>query len=155
MIGKVFAVALVIGTAILIYGVVNNYFVGLEYQRVLGKHFEYADRASDAITKAEYFNAYVSAIENEGLTEGCSAVFFCEQPNASLTDNYKVALSLQTRLNDIAEMNPKSMEYANAMDQITLKEFCYFPTNAFGQGYMLKHGAWGAALVPLGVYDRC
>ena len=151
----VVAAAIIIPLVLLIGGGINNWLVDLEYQREVGKYFEYADRAADAKTKLDYFNQYVTAIETEELNEGASSVWFQDQPNALLEDNYKVAKSLQFRLNTTAQLDPGSFEYTQNMNQITLQEFCWFPTEAFNQGYLVKHGAWGAALVPTGTYDRC
>lgn len=155
-IGEVlFLIILLLISGALIYGAVYNWLISLEYEREVGKYFEFADRASDAKTKADYFNQYISALESEGLTTGASSIFFQEQPNALLEDNYKVAQSLQTRLNSVATLNSTSFEYATHMQQITLQEFCWFPEHAFWQGYALKHGAWGSALSPYDVVNRC
>lgn len=146
---------LAIPTLVLIAGGYNNWLVGLEYQREIGVYFEYADRASDAKLKSENFNKYVSALEEHGLTEGATSIYFKEQPNAQLGENFKVAKSLQKRLNSLAEMDEASEAYQYGMRQVTMQEFCWFPTYPFYQAYALKHGAWGVALTPGGAYDRC
>lgn len=146
---------IIIPSAVLVGGAYNNWIIGLEYQREIGVYFEYADRSSDAKVKSDYFNQYVEAIKEHGLDKGSSSVYFQDQPNASLEDNFRVAQSLQTRLNEIADIDPKSPEYQFAMQQVTMQEFCWFPTSAFYQGYLLSHGGWGMALIPAGTYDRC
>lgn len=151
----IFLGIIIVGAGVLSYGGINNWLVGLKYQETIGVYFEYADRSSDAQTKADYFNKYVEALKAEGLDQGSTSIFFQEQPNASLEDNFKVAQSLQARLNSIATMNPLSPEYQFAMQQVTMQEFCWFPTSSFYQGYALEHGAWGMSITPAGVYNRC
>jgi hypothetical protein len=151
----IFVVLLVMGLGVLVAGGINNWIVDMEYQRNVETHFTYADRASDAVTKADNFNKFVGALEEHNLTSGHTSVWFQDQPNAILDKNYEVALSLQKRLNETAELDPKSEAYQYAMRQFTMQEFCWFPTEAFAQGYALQHGAWGKALTPMGTFDRC
>lgn len=41
----------------------NNWQTGLAYQRDVGGFYEYADRSSDAQTKASYFNQYIDSLK--------------------------------------------------------------------------------------------
>jgi hypothetical protein len=132
---------------------VHNWLIILEYEREVEIYFEYADRASDAKTKADYFNQFIAAIEENELTEGPSSAWFQEQPNALLEENYKVAKSLQKRLNELALMDENSESYQYGMRQVTTQEFCWFPIQTFSDGYLLTNG--GIQLLPTGTYDRC
>ncbi len=134
---------------------VHDWLIDLEFERVIETHFEFADRASDAETKSLYFDQFVEAIEKHGLTEGANSKLFKDQPNADLTRNYNIAISLQNRLHDLAEMDPLSEEYQYGLRQLTLQEFCWFPINAFQQGYSLNNGGILRPLVPQDNYDRC
>ncbi len=134
---------------------VHDWLIGLEFEREIETHFEFADRASDAITKSMYFDQFIVAIEKHGLIDGSNSKLFKEQPNADLSRNYAVAISLQNRLHDIAQMDPLSEEYQYGLRQLTLQEFCWFPINAFEQGYSLNNGGILRPLVPAGNYDRC
>lgn len=133
----------------------QHYFIGMEYDREIGGYFEYADRTSSAEKKAEYFNNYVNALKENGLDTGYSSVFWTEQPEASLSDNFEVAVSLQDRLNKLANMSHESDGYQDGMRQVTMQEFCWFPENVFKQAYYLSNGHWGIALTPTEPYDRC
>lgn len=143
------------GAGLLLYGGINNWFLQLEFEREIGGHFDYADRSSDAITKLAYFNKFIAGIEKHELNTGKNSIFFQEQPKSSLDENYKVAKSLQLRLETISKIDPSSFEYSNNMQQITLQEFCWFPIAVFEQGYLLKKGGWGLALFPPEVQNRC
>lgn len=78
-----------------------------------------------------------------------------EHQKSSLDENYKVAKSLQSRLEAISKLDPETSEYSNNMQQITLQEFCWFPIAVFEQGYLMKNGGWGWALLPPEVENRC
>ena len=155
MIGKIILIALVITFTPLIYGGYYNWQVDLAYQRDVGVYFNYADRASDAVTKSMYFNQYIEALEKHDIISGCPSLYFCEQPNAKLEDNYKVAKSLQKRLIEIAKLDEKETAYQLGMTQMTENEFCWFPHQTFNQKYLLDHGAWGEAVTPYGTRNSC
>lgn len=145
---KVMAIIII---AIIVYGgitIYGHWQAGMSYQRDFGGFFKYADEASDAQTKAEFFNQYVEYIEANGLNKGCDAVFFCEQPQADLALKYKTLKSIQNRLNELKLLDEKDTAYQLGMTQITENEFESFPVDAFRQGYFLKHGYWGMALLP-------
>lgn len=152
--GVVVLICLII-MGVAIYGGINNWLVSLQYQRDMGGFFDYADRASDANTKLFYFDKYMQAIKDNELTQGDSSLLFTNQPQANLANEYKVALSLQQRLIDLNQTNPETMQYHMGMQEISMTEFCWFPDNVFWQGYALKHGAWGAALMPASIDNSC
>lgn len=128
--------------------IITHYLVGMEFERNVEKYFTFADQASDAKQKAEYFNQFIDAVEEHELTEGSVSLFWKEQPHASLSDKYKVAKSLQKRLNELAILNATSEAYQYGMRQVTTQEFCWFPINSFHDAYMLRHNAWGNAIAP-------
>ena len=151
----IFLILFLITAIVLIGGGFNNWFVSMEFQRNIEVYFEYADRASDAGEKAKSYNLFIDKLVEYGLTNGSSSVWFKDQPNALLEKNFDVAKSLQKRLNELASMDTLSPEYQYGMRQVTQQEFCWFPIKAFEQAYLLTHGAWGGALTPRGVEDRC
>ena len=133
----------------------NHWIVGMEYEREIERYFDFADSASDAKLKADYFNQFIASIEKHELTEGTTSVLFQEQPHASLADKYKIAKSLQKRLNELASMDENSEQYQYGMRQVTNQEFCWFPINSFHDAYMIKQGAWGVALLPATPQNLC
>jgi len=148
----VFFIALI---AIIIIATIPGWLVSLKYNEEIGGFFKFADQASDAQTKSDYFNQYVEAIDKNKLTEGCNSIWFCEQPNARMEDKYKVLKSLQVRLNELKTLKETETAYQLGMTQMTENEFCWFPNNAFHQQYLLKHGIWWEALSPTGTYNDC
>lgn len=133
----------------------TNWIVGLQYERELGQYFSYADSASDADTKSQYFGQYISAIEKLGYNKGVNSILYKEQPNADLTKKFKVAQSLQLRLQKLSTLDETDTAYQLGMTQINDNEFCWFPANAFEQKFHLEHGDWGVALTPEDPYNRC
>lgn len=138
-----------------IYAGITNYLIGLDYQKDIGGYYDYADRSSDAKTKSEYFNKYIDALQEHNLHTGVNSIFWSDLPKASLDDNFKVALSIQDRLNKLATADPNSIGYGTAMEQLTKQEFCWFPEEAFIQKYSWNHGAWWTALAPSTPYNHC
>ena len=151
----IFLAIIFVGGGLLIGGAIFNWLLVLEFEREIEGFFDYADRSSDALTKLDYFNKFIAGIEKHGLTTGKNSMFFQEQPKSSLDDNFKVAKSLQARLEAVSKLDPQSFEYSNNMNQITLQEFCWFPISVFEQGYLLKKGGWGWAFFPPDVQNRC
>ena len=152
--GIISIVLLVFLIAIGVNGIYQDVTWSYQYDKQIGDYFELSDRSSDASVKLQYFNKFVDALERNDLTNGQTSVFW-QRPISELSYNYQVAKSLQSRLENISQMNPKSFEYQTAMQQITLQEYCWFPTNIFEQGYLLQHGVWGSALFPVDVENRC
>lgn len=153
--GVLIAMVILLPLGLLIYGGYHNWEVELKYQRDVQQFFEYADRSSDAVTKAKFFDQYIDALERNGLTYGTNSVFFTDQPNSNVTNNYIVAQSLSTRLHELSKLNQSEMSYQLGMQQITLQEFCWFPSDSFYQRYALDHGAWGDAIFPPSVSNHC
>jgi len=151
------AIMLIVGVlflAFFINGGVQWSIQGYDFQQKVGNWFILADSASDAKTKAFYFDKFVDALEKEGLTTGHSAIYW-QQPKSDLAENFKVVQSLQTRLHDIVQMDTKSFEYQTALNQITLQEFCWFPYATFEGAYLLRHGVWHMSLTPQTAGNRC
>lgn len=151
-------IVLVIFAVFMAYvGIVSygHWILTLDYKENIGGYFTFADQASDAKTKAGYFNQYVEAIEKAGLTKGCNSVYFCEQPNSKMEDKYKVLKSLQIRLNELSKLQETETAYQLGMTQMTENEFCWFPQNSFLQHYALQHGYWGMAISPPDTYNIC
>src|SRR5574337_6405 len=91
-----------VGIIILGYGGYVNWQVGLAYDRDIGGFFEYADRASDAKTKSMYFDKFVSAIKKEGLDTGYSSVFYQNQPEANLANDWNTTMDNGKSMKDMA-----------------------------------------------------
>lgn len=148
------AIVLIILIVFCGFGGWNNTVVHYNFDKEIGDYFENSDRASTAVEKLGYFNQFLAAVEREGLTSGQTSIFW-QRPVGDLANAYKVALSLQARLEQLSQMDPMTSEYQFGMNQVTTNEYCWFPLSTFYQGYALMHGAWGDAITPASDVDRC
>src|SRR6266446_595241 len=148
--GAVIIAGLLIGLAIggiwLIGGAVYNYQMGYNFQQAVKSDFDLADQASSASQKSFYFDKFVEDLRVQGLTHGDTAIYY-PTVNSRLEHLFNNTLSLQDSLHGAVEACKagRTLDCNTAMQQITLQEFCWFPIDAFKSGYMLQHGAWGAA----------
>lgn len=119
---KITGTALVLGS--IIVAVVVS-FIGINayvsFNREIGSNWDLAVKASTIEQKKEYIDRYVAAFENKGF-EGEHDAWFFPTPSNSFDENYKALKSLQTRLNEIKDMDPNSFEYQTAIQQITGQE---------------------------------
>lgn len=158
MLGTIIAVVVIvfiIGLAVFaVNGMYQSQIWGYEFNKAVGDNFELADRASDAPTKLMYYEKFMVALNQYGLTHGPTAVFW-NKPTSMLENNYAAAVSLENRLKTLTHTDPGSSQYQFGMQQVTTNEFCWFPIDIFEQGWYLQHGVWGSALTPQDVSDRC
>lgn len=91
-----------------------------EYNRDIGGYWSLSEKASTLDLKADYLNKFVAAVNAAGLT-GYDAVFF-QTPDNSVEQNMIAVQSLQIRMGEIRDLNPRSFEYQQAIYQITQQE---------------------------------
>jgi hypothetical protein len=96
--------------------VMNRY----EYSRTIRSYWELSVKASTLEKKSEYLDQFVAGL-NAAHLSGNNAIFF-KTPDNSYEQNFAALTSLQTRMHEINEMNPKSFEYQVAIGQITAQE---------------------------------
>jgi hypothetical protein len=103
---------IIIGTAI-----IANY----EYSKNYKSYWNLADKASTIPQKSIYVDQFVQRLETSGLNGKYDAIFL-ETPDNSFDKNLEALKTLQTRLQEIQLMDPKSFEYNTAISQITAQE---------------------------------
>jgi hypothetical protein len=96
--------------------VVNKY----EYSRTIKSYWDLGVKASTLEKKSEYLDQFVAGLNAANLS-GNNAIFL-KTPDNSYEQNFAALTSLQTRMHEISEMNPKSFEYQLAIGQITAQE---------------------------------
>jgi hypothetical protein len=96
--------------------VLNNY----EYSRTIESYWELGVKASTLEKKSEYLDQFVAGL-NAAHLSGNNAVFL-KTPDNSYEQNFAALTSLQKRMHEIEEMDPKSFEYQVAIGQITAQE---------------------------------
>ena len=114
----VFILSVFLLVAHLITVVVASYRYTLHY----GYHWELADKSSTIAAKAVHVNNFISSIESNRSAFADSGALFLHTPNNSLDANLAALKTLGTRLDEVANMDPKSFEYQTAIQQITQQE---------------------------------
>ena len=118
---KTFFKFLTFTTIILSIVLIASYLIAeYQYSNKIQSYWELADKASTIDQKSEYLSKFIVAIEDEGLG-GHNAIVF-KTPDNSYDENIKALKSLQSRLDDIKDMDVTSFEYNTAIQQITAQE---------------------------------
>lgn len=119
LIGVVIVLALIIWVAIFSCFYISS---GIELNNVLTGYWDVADKSATIEKKSEYVDKFVGSIEKLKLNEGNSAVVFKSYSNY-MPNNYDAIKSLQKRLHEVKDMDPKSFQYQTAMQQLTGQEW--------------------------------
>jgi hypothetical protein len=112
-------------TAIVVVALIG-YFVHMvsvsyEYENNISAEWELADKSSTIPAKAEHIDKFVTSLESANLHGEYDAEFY-KTNNNSFDTNFSALKTLQSRLHEIAGMNPSSFEYQTAIQQITAQE---------------------------------
>lgn len=112
----------IIGICLLMIGgyIIADVCAHYEFERDIHSYWSLADKASSIEKKSEYLDQFVDALEKSRLAAN-DAVFFTT-PDNSRDKNLEVLHSLQDRLHEIKQMDVSSLEYQQAMAQITAQE---------------------------------
>lgn len=117
-IGIALSVLVVVGLVYDIVGGIKSYY---QYQSTIGSYWDLADRSSTLTAKSEYIDKFVAVLAQQHFEGKYNALFF-KTPVSSFDQNYEVLKTLQTRLHQIAAMDPASFQYQTAIQQITAQE---------------------------------
>ena len=116
-------VIIVIAVAILCISIkVNFYDAGYLYTKNYGQYLKLADDASTAQKKLEYLKEYRAAVVTIPQE---NAAYIFQQKRLTKTEQLKILDSLLDRLETTSSMKPESLEYQQAMYQITGQEFTH------------------------------
>ena len=107
-------------TVLIFYRGVREVLNKYEYSRTIKSYWDLSVKASTLEKKSEYLDQFVEGLKAANLS-GNNAVFL-KTPDNSYEQNFVALTSLQTRMHEINEMNPKSFEYQLAIGQITAQE---------------------------------
>jgi hypothetical protein len=102
-----------------------------------------ADDASTAKLKLEYLNQYRGAVKK--YVTGEESVYFWKTPQNKVSTQLRVLDSLVHRIEQTAAMPEGSLEYQQAMAQITGQEFettLGTTNNVFYEAYIRQDGVW-------------
>lgn len=107
-------------TSLLVYRGVREVLNKYEYSRTIKSYWELGVKASTLEKKSEYLDQFVAGL-NAAHLSGNNAIFL-KTPDNSYEQNFAALTSLQKRMHEINEMDPKSFEYQLAIGQITAQE---------------------------------
>lgn len=101
-----------------------NYTMGvyLPYQRQIGYHWELADKSSTISDKSMHIDNFVKSLEDSGVPATKHNALFFTYPNNQFGENLKALKSLQNRLAEAKSMDPNSVAYQTAIQQVTSQE---------------------------------
>lgn len=97
---------------------------GYVYDSNVSSFWELSDRASTIQQKSEYLDQFVGAIESRSKLGGFAEydAMFLKTPANSFSQNLIALKSLQGRMHQIIDMDPNSLQYQQAIAQITAQE---------------------------------
>lgn len=127
----VFALALVLSVVSLTMLVSIQY----SYSVKCGQYLNLADDASTSSSKLAYLTQYKNKVE--GISQE-SAVYFFQKERMTKTTQLKILDSLIVRLEKTSQMDEKSLEYQQAMYQISGQEM----DHTLSQINNVFHGCW-------------
>lgn len=107
--------------AILITEVILAIATDYTYARYIENEWVLADRSSTIEAKTVHIDKFVAALEAADLQGEHNAIFL-KTPDNSFDANMEALKSLQTRLHEIAGIDPNYFQYNTAMHQITEQE---------------------------------
>ena len=92
-----------------------------EWSNNYSSYWSLSTKASTIEQKSQYMDTFVSALQASGL-QGSNDAFFLKTPDNSFDQNFVALQSLQSRLHDIKTMDVSSLQYQQAISQITSQE---------------------------------
>lgn len=102
----------------------------LSWTREVESYFQLSDQASTPQKKLEYLTQYREEIRKYNLCDG-NARYIFTTPRTNMKANCDILDTLISRLDDLTKMNPDSMQYQQAMQQVTKDEYAGFDSCMF------------------------
>lgn len=91
------------------------------YDNEVGGYWSLSIKASSLEQKTIYLDKFISALDSNGLA-GMNDSLILSTPNNSYDQNMVALKSLQKRMHEMQSMDVSSLEYQQAMNQITGQE---------------------------------
>jgi hypothetical protein len=112
---------------IVVFVVLSGLFIGsavvanYEYENKIASYWSLADRASTLQAKSQYIDLFVMALADQHLEGSHDALIF-STPQNGFDQNFAALKTLQERMHQIETMDERSLEYQQAILQITAQE---------------------------------
>lgn len=116
------------------FGFISGIIVGYHWNRDVESYFQLSDKASTLDKKYDYILKYAETIKDKGLNEGQARWIF-KTPETDLANNYEVLQTLIQRVKEAKKLNPTSLEYQQAIRQLTDNEYAGFDSCVFADGF--------------------
>lgn len=129
-----FILLIVLLAALAIPIFVPNIVINYRWENEVESYFNLADKASTADLKYKYLLEYAEALKKKGLDKGQARWIF-KTPDTDLNRNFEILQTLIRRTEEITKLDPKSLEYQQALKQITDNEFKWFDSCVFVEGW--------------------
>ena len=108
-----------------------------QWKSTIYQYWELSDRASTADKKLEQLLLFREALVKNGLNEGQARYVF-KTKATDLSENMAILDSLIERLNTLIFLDKSSLEYQQALRQITVDEYQGFNNCVFADGWRRK-----------------
>jgi len=118
-----------------IFGWAINIANNNQWKNDIYSYWELSDRASTIDKKLEYLYRFRDALKESGLDSGYAGYVIKNKSN-DLSLAMETLDTLVTRLEQAKTMNPSSLEYQQAIKQITTDEYQGFNTCVFAGGWV-------------------
>jgi hypothetical protein len=139
---KMKALSFIIGFVGLSVLVICSVIHTVELQSKLDCHWSLADKSSTLEAKLGHIDNFVAALQKENL-QGTYSSRLIKTPDNSFDANMAALLTLKDRLTEAQGMDPNSMAYQQAIQQITAQE-----QGAAHQMISAIYGSWWLAKHP-------
>jgi len=116
----------------------SSIIIDYYWENEINSYFELSDQASTLDKKLEYMKQYKQALIDHGLDKGDARYVF-KTPQTKLETQMKVLDTLIERMESAKKMDTASLEYQQAIKQITTDEYQGFNTCLFGDGYQRQN----------------
>lgn len=117
-----------------------------QYDRNILSPWILAVQSASLSEKSVLVDQYVNNILSNRIDYASHNAIFCKTDANSFSHNLTALKSLQQRLHEVKEMNPASIEYAKAIEQITEQEQMSSKISAVNETirgcYFLKNHKW-------------
>lgn len=123
-----------------LFGWIVNINLNNEWKQKVYSNWELSDRASTLDKKYDYLIKFKDSLVREGLDHGNSHFVF-QNPSTDLGLAMETLDTLISRLDNAKKLSPDSLEYQQAIKQITIDEYQGFNTCVFAGGWK-KDNLW-------------
>lgn len=114
---RIAKVVFLIGTILVIVGVIGHFRVDIQIKQDVGGWYEQSYSAADATQMAKWIDELLVGMENRGMTDGHYALFW-KNPHNDMALDIEVFKALKERCHEVEKYPKGSMDYAESLEDI-------------------------------------